>query len=163
MSKSICQSGTSGTSTMASILYKRAESKTWPAICSRGVIHIDHREVWQYYSTCHRRVSLSENSESSRNVLPMCYPSAVLFSLLLHHGLRIIAHPLDNTHHTVHICIVELETVFWNTADLQSCCFHLLCLRCSNSNKSKISRRCVLFSQGFIDLSSTTLASARTT
>ena len=102
-SKSISQSGTMASIRINPLINKRAllgavESKTWPAICSGGVIDIAHEEVLQ--RTCYRSVRLSE---SSRNVLPMCYPSAFLFSWLLHHGLRIIAQPLHHTKCRAHL------------------------------------------------------------
>ena len=94
-------------------------------MASGGVIDIAHGEC-----TCYRSVRLSE---SSRNVLPMCYPSAFLFSWLLHHGLRIIAQPL---HHTK--CRAHLHCRTWNCVETRQMCRFAasICFVCeSNSNK----------------------------
>ena len=132
-------------------------------MASGGVSDIAHGEC-----TCYRSVRLSE---SSRNVLPMCYPSAFLFLGCFIMGCESLrSHYI--TPNAVHICIAELETVLKHgrCADLLLPSALFAKAIQIKSNKSKISRRCVLFSQGFIDLSSTsanrshthTLASART-
>ena len=88
-------------------------------MASGGVIDIAHGEC-----TCYRSVRLSE---SSRNVLPMCYPSAFLFlaasSWVANHCAATTSHQMPCT-----FALSNLK-LCWNTADVQICCFHLLCLR----------------------------------